>query len=151
MGLYSRGKTLQFTFCETYYFFTFLLFLLITLYFFFSSFCNNQQPQMVRITSQVATTCSKSAIQTPEQHWVKYAQIRAFSDLYFIWKESYTYFPVFHKQENKDHRKPAFQHISHCARCEICSKLTIKSPECVKLMIKLTIKTSLTLFWSLSC
>ena len=140
MGLYSRGKTLQFTFCETYYFFTFLLFLLITLYFFFSSFCNNQQPQMVRITSQVATTCQSQQYKhqsNTEWNMPKYGLS--------------TYFPVFHKRENKDHRKPAFQRISHCAIYEICSKLTMKMTECIKLMIKLTIKTSLTLFWSLSC
>ena len=42
-------------------------------------------------------------------------------------------------------------HISRRARFEICSKLTIKIPEHVKLTIKLTIKTSLTLFWSPYC
>ena len=36
--------------------------------------------------------------------------------------------------------KLVFRHISRRVRCEICSKLTIKAPEYVKLMIKLTIK-----------
>ena len=44
------------------------------------------------------------------------------------------------------------QHFSPHARCEICSKLTIKTPGYVKLMIKLKIQTKeilLTLFCSL--
>ena len=36
-------------------------------------FCNNHQPQMVRMTFREATNCSKSAIETPGQHCVKYA------------------------------------------------------------------------------
>ena len=42
--------------------------------------------------------------------------------------------------------KFVFWHISRRSRYEICSKLTIKTPEHVKLTIKLTTKTSLTLF-----
>ena len=53
-------------------------------FFLISRFCNYQQPLMVRITSQAAITCSKSAIEKPEQHCVKYAKIQAFSDLYFL-------------------------------------------------------------------
>ena len=48
-------------------------------------------------------------------------------------------------------RKLVFWHISPRARCEICFKLPIKTPEYVKLTIKLTIKTPFTikkLFWS---
>ena len=65
------------------------------------------------------------------------------------------YFPVYGPNQicifpvNKDRRKPVFWHISRRTRCEIRSKLTIKTPEYKKLMIKLTIKTPLTLFWSL--
>ena len=44
-----------------------------------------------------------------------------------------------------------FWHFSNCAKCEICSKLTIKTPEYVKLTIKLKTKTSLMLFWPLYC
>ena len=46
-------------------------------------FCNNHQPQMVRITSRAATTCPKSGIERPGQHCVKYAQIRVSSEPYF--------------------------------------------------------------------
>ena len=42
-------------------------------------------------------------------------------------------------------------HFSCRAKCEICSKLTIKTPEYVKLTIKLKTKTSLMLFWPLYC
>ena len=41
-----------------------------------------------------------------------------------------------------------FWHISRCTSYGICSKVTIKAPEYVKLTIKLTIKTPLTSFWS---
>ena len=37
--------------------------------------------------------------------------------------------------------KHVFRHFSRRARCEICSKLTIMTPEYVKLTIKLKIKT----------
>ena len=47
--------------------------------------------------------------------------------------------------------KHVFRHFSRRARCKICSKLTIKIPEYVKLMIKLKIKTPLTSFWPLYC
>ena len=47
--------------------------------------------------------------------------------------------------------KHVFRHFSRRARCEICSKLTIKTPEYVKLKIKLKIKTPLTSFWPLYC
>ena len=47
--------------------------------------------------------------------------------------------------------KLVFRHVSCRANCEICSKLTIKTPEYAKLTIKLTIKTLLTSFWSLYC
>ena len=53
-----------------------------------------------------------------------------------------TFFPF-------SYAKPIFWYISSCARCEICSKLTITAPKYVKLTIKLTIKTPLTLFSSL--
>ena len=42
--------------------------------------------------------------------------------------------------------KIVFRYISRCARCERCSKLKIKTPEFVKITIKLTIKTPLTSF-----
>ena len=44
-----------------------------------------------------------------------------------------------------------FLHFSRRTRCEICSKLTIKTPEYVNLTIKLKIKTPLTSFWPLYC
>ena len=47
--------------------------------------------------------------------------------------------------------KLVFWHISHRARCKICSKLTIKAPDYVKSTINLTIKTPLTSFCSLYC
>ena len=47
--------------------------------------------------------------------------------------------------------KIVFRYISRCARCERCSKLKIKTPEFVKMTIKVTIKTPLTWFWSLYC
>ena len=47
--------------------------------------------------------------------------------------------------------KHVFRHFSRRARCEICSKFTIKTPKHVKLTIKLKIKTSLTSFWPLFC
>ena len=43
--------------------------------------------------------------------------------------------------------KHVFWHFSRHAKCEICSKLTIKTPEYVNLTIKLKIKTPLTSFW----
>ena len=106
------------------------------LFFLFSRICNNNhQPKMVKITSRAATICPKSAKETPEQHCVKYTQIRAFSDLYFfvygIETESYPYFTIFHihMREKTDHRKPVFWYISHRANCKICLNLTIKTPE----------------------
>ena len=45
--------------------------------------------------------------------------------------------------------KPVFRHFSRRARCEIRSKLTIKTPEYVKLTIKLEIKTLLLSLWPL--
>ena len=47
--------------------------------------------------------------------------------------------------------KHEFWHFSRRPRFEICSKLTIKTPEYVKLTIKLKIKTPLTSFWPLYC
>ena len=44
-----------------------------------------------------------------------------------------------------------FWHFSSCAKCEICSKLTVKTPEYTKLAIKLNKKTVLTSFWPLYC
>ena len=44
-----------------------------------------------------------------------------------------------------------FWHFSRRATCEICSKLTKKTPEYVKLTIKMEIKTPLTSFWPLYC
>ena len=41
--------------------------------------------------------------------------------------------------------------FSRHARCEISSKLTIKTPEYVNLRIKLKIKAPFTLFWPLYC
>ena len=40
--------------------------------------------------------------------------------------------------------KHIFWHFPRRARCEICSKLTVKTPEYLKLTIKLKIKTPLT-------
>ena len=65
---------------------------------------------MVKITSQAATICSKFAIETPEQHCIKYAEIQAFSDpyfpvygqnhirilLYFIYENIFHIFHIFH-------------------------------------------------------
>ena len=42
--------------------------------------------------------------------------------------------------------KHVFWHFSDHGRCEICLKFTIKTPEYIKLTIKLKIKTLLTLF-----
>ena len=53
------------------------------LFFRLSRFCINQQPQMVKITSRVTITCSKSATETPDQYCVKYAQIPTSSEQYF--------------------------------------------------------------------
>ena len=50
-----------------------LYWLTLLLFFLFSKFHNNQQPTKVRTTSRAATTCSKSAIETPEQHCVIYS------------------------------------------------------------------------------
>ena len=47
--------------------------------------------------------------------------------------------------------KHVFWYFSRCGKCQICSKLTIKTPEYVKLAIKLKIKTPLTSFWPLYC
>ena len=47
--------------------------------------------------------------------------------------------------------KHVFRHFLGRARFEICLKLTIKTPEYVKLTIKLKIKTPLTSFWRLYC
>ena len=47
--------------------------------------------------------------------------------------------------------KHVFWHFERPARFEVCSKLTIKTPEYVKLTIKLKIKTPLTSFWPLYC
>ena len=47
--------------------------------------------------------------------------------------------------------KHVFRYFLCRARCEICSKITIKTPEYVKLMIKLKIKKPLTSFWPLYC
>ena len=47
--------------------------------------------------------------------------------------------------------KHVFRHFSRRRICEICSVLTIKTPEYVKLTIKLKIKTPLTSFWSPYC
>ena len=47
--------------------------------------------------------------------------------------------------------KRVFLHFSRHARCEISSKLTIKTPEYVNLRIKLKIKAPFTLFWPLYC
>ena len=47
--------------------------------------------------------------------------------------------------------KHIFRRFSRRARCEIYSKLTVKTPEYVKLMIKSKIKTSLMSFWPLYC
>ena len=52
----------------------------LLLFFFFPRFGNNQQPQMVGMTSQTITTCWKWPIETPEQHCVEYVQIRPFFD-----------------------------------------------------------------------
>ena len=42
--------------------------------------------------------------------------------------------------------KHVFWHFSRRAKCEICSKLTMKTPEYIKLMIKSKMKTPLTPF-----
>ena len=42
--------------------------------------------------------------------------------------------------------KHTFWHFSRRARCEICSKLTIKTQEYIRLKIKLKTKTPLTSF-----
>ena len=47
--------------------------------------------------------------------------------------------------------KTRIWHISRRERCEICSKLTIKTPEYVELTIKLTIKPPFKSFWFLYC
>ena len=47
--------------------------------------------------------------------------------------------------------KYVFWHFSRRATCEICSKLTIKTPEYVKLIIKLKIKKPMTSFWLVYC
>ena len=47
--------------------------------------------------------------------------------------------------------KQVFRHFSLRARCEMCSKLTIKIPEYVKLTIKLKIRTQFTSFWPHCC
>ena len=47
--------------------------------------------------------------------------------------------------------KLVFWHILRRAGCEICLKLKIKTPEYIKLTIKLTIKTPLTSTYSTSC
>ena len=47
--------------------------------------------------------------------------------------------------------KHIFRRFSRRARCEIYSKLTVKTPEYVKLMVKSKIKTSLMSFWPLYC
>ena len=47
--------------------------------------------------------------------------------------------------------KHVFWDISRRARCEICSKLTIKIPEYGKLMLNLKIKIPLKSFWALYC
>ena len=47
--------------------------------------------------------------------------------------------------------KHIFRRFSRRARCEIYSKLTVKTPEYVMLIIKSKIKTSLMSFWSLYC
>ena len=125
------------------------------LFFLFSRFCNNQQLQVVTITSWAATICSKSAKEITKQNCAKHTQIRAFSDAYFsvygMETESCPYFIAFHMREKTDQKKPIFWHISRRANCKICLKLSIKTPEYVKLTIKLTIKTFLTLFGSPYC
>ena len=47
--------------------------------------------------------------------------------------------------------KHVFRHFPRRAKCEICSKLTVKTSEYVKLTIKLKIMTPLTSFWPLYC
>ena len=65
---------------------------------------------------------------------MNYVKIRAFSDPYFpVYGQNCIYFFVFHLQENADQTKLVFRHISRRARCEICSKLTIKTPNLIGL------------------
>ena len=70
---------------------------------------------MVRITSRVATTCSKSPIETPEQHCVKYAQIQAFCD------------PQGYDQKRKLSRTNSFVLARSSAKKFYIEQLTVKS------------------------
>ena len=86
---------------------------------------------MVTVLDKVETTLSfsKSSFTKSKQRW-------EYDHLQKVEKNK-----IFNLQSAKIsffHYKPR---ISRRARCEICSKLTIKTPEYVKLTIKLKIKT----------
>ena len=123
----------------------------LLLFFLFSRFCKNQQPQVLRTMSQAATTCSKSGIETPEEHCMKYAQRRAFPDSFIsVYGQNCIHiFPYFIYEKIQIRERSIFWHISCRARCEICLKLTIETQDYVKLVIELTLKMKSKSFWSL--
>ena len=94
----------------------------LLLLFLSSSFCNNQQPEIVRITSCAATTSLKSTIETPEQHCVKYVQIQAFSDPHissYMDRFVFVFFHISYTREYGSNNAPVLAYFTSYKMCNM--------------------------------
>ena len=108
----------------------------------------SQQLQGSLATAFERNLTSDDCTHMDQHRWPACMNAFAFITLFsHVWTESYPYFPEFQVREDTDQRKPVFRHILCRARCKMCPKLTLKTPE----YVKLTMKTLLTSFWSLGC